>query len=423
MQASAAPGHLANAPVLIIGAGLAGWTAARELRKLNADLPITLITADSGDFYAKPSLSNALAQKKSPDQLITTPTAQMAQQLALQLMPHTRVTRIDRAAQRVLTDVGDVAYSQLVLATGAQPIRVPLQGSAAQEVLNVNSWDDYRVFYEKLISRQHENCAECYENKSNRVVVSHKTHVLIMGAGLIGAEFANDLSAAGYAVTVVDPSERAIAGLLPPAASSALQEALRAQHVAWKFGQSVQRLEYGQDHRLLAQLSQGEWVTCDLVLSAIGLRPDLSLAKEACLAVERGIVVSERVQTSDPLIYALGDGAQYAAASLGSASRPLPYVLPTMQAAKVLAANIIAQREARALVDLKFPVMPVAIKTPALPLTIAPPAPGTSGSWQADQAASLEWQWLDAQGTLKGFALAGAAAAQRGKWVQALQAA
>lgn len=150
MQASAAPGHLANAPVLIIGAGLAGWTAARELRKLNADLPITLITADSGDFYAKPSLSNALAQKKSPDQLITTPAAQMAQQLALQLMPHTRVTRIDRAAQRVLTDVGDVAYSQLVLATGAQPIRVPLQGSAAQEVLSVNSWDDYRIFYEKM---------------------------------------------------------------------------------------------------------------------------------------------------------------------------------------------------------------------------------------------------------------------------------
>jgi rubredoxin-NAD+ reductase len=159
----------------------------------------------------------------------------------------------------------------------------------------------------------------------------------------------------------------------------------------------------------------------DIVLSAIGLRPDVSLAQTAELATERGILVNAHLQTSDDAIYALGDGAQYAQQSLKSASRPLPYVLPIMQAAKVLAANIVAQRDDAALKSLCFPVMPVAIKTPALPLLIHPPAPGESGSWQT--IAENEWQWLDAQGALNGFALAGAATSARAKWVKALEAA
>jgi rubredoxin---NAD+ reductase len=81
---------------------------------------------------------------------------------------------------------------------------------------------------------------------------------------------------------------------------------------------------------------------------------------------------------------------------------------------------VFAQRLGHALAALKFPIMPVSIKTPALPLVIAPPAPGESGAWQ--EVAAGEWQWLDDAGMLKGFALAGSAAPQRGKWVKALEA-
>ena len=422
----------ASGPVVIIGAGLAGWTAARELRKLKPDLPITLITADSGDFYAKPALSNALAQGKSPAQLVNTPAAQMAAQHKVLLLAHTQVSAIDRAAKQVQTSAGPVAYSQLVLATGAQPIRIALQGDAAQQVLSVNSLEDYALFRAKLAGSPDEICADSYENSSKLTPLAasiaaprRQRRVLIMGAGLIGCEFANDLAAQGFGVTVVDPGARPLSALLPEEASLALQAALQLLGVEWKLGTSVQRLEHGaggeSGDALAVQLADGSWLAADMVLSAVGLRPDLSLAQAAGLATERGIKVSDHLQTSDDEIYALGDGAQYASESLQGISRPLPYVLPIMQAAKVLAANIWAKRQGGALSVLKFPVMPVAIKTPALPLTIAPPEPSTSGAWRA--FAEQEWQWLDAQDALKGFALAGAASTQRAKWVKALEAA
>jgi rubredoxin-NAD+ reductase len=409
--------------VVIIGAGLAGWTAARELRKLSADLPITLVTADSGDFYAKPALSNALAQNKAPAQLVNTPAAQMAAQLNVHLIAQTRVSHIDRTAKRVITATGPLPYAQLILATGAQPIRIPMQGAAFDQVMSVNSLDDYRLFRAKLASSPQKYCAERYENRSDSSSEpARQRSVLIMGAGLIGCEFANDLAAQGYGVTVVDPSPRPLAALLPEEASLALHAALQALGVVWKLGTSVQRLEYGvgseSGDALAAQLADGSWLEADLVLSAIGLRPDLSLAQAAGLATDRGIKVSDHLQTSDDAIYALGDGAQYGQGSLGSVSRPLPYVLPIMQSAKVLAANVWAARQGGAQSALKFPVMPVAIKTPALPLTIAPPAPGESGQWQV--VADHEWQWQNAQGELKGFALAAQATAQRGKWTKAL---
>ncbi len=217
-------------PVLIVGSGLAGWTLARELRKHSRELPITLITEGSGDFYAKPALSNALAQKKTPEALLNTPGPLMAEQLGLRLLAHTRVQAIDRAAQQVHTEQGPLAYTQLVLATGAQPIRLPMEGNAADEVLRVNAWTDYRDFYVKLASSPRQLGAASYENNSGQGAPSEPQakRIVILGAGLIGCEFANDLAAAGHAVTVVDPGSRALAALLPEDASLALQGALGA---------------------------------------------------------------------------------------------------------------------------------------------------------------------------------------------------
>jgi rubredoxin-NAD+ reductase len=110
-------------PLVIVGAGLAGWTTAREFRKLDTTTPVQLVTADSGDFYAKPTLSNAFGQKRSPEQLVTTVAADMAANLQVQLHAHTTVQSIDTAARTLeLVQTGAVqtlAYRQLVLATGA----------------------------------------------------------------------------------------------------------------------------------------------------------------------------------------------------------------------------------------------------------------------------------------------------------------
>lgn len=362
-----------TAPIIIIGSGLAGWSTVRELRKLDTSTPVTLITLDSGDFYAKPSLSNALQQGRTPAQLVSTGAEKMAQTLLVTLLAHTRVLSIDPATQSIKTSQGDFNYSELVLATGAQSIRVPLQGNAADKVLSVNSLDDYAHFHAQLAARQ-----------------GASKHVLIMGAGLIGCEFANDLVAAGHQVTVVDPAPGPIAALLPAPVSTQLRDTLGALGVGWHFGATVQSVDHAEP-RYRATLSSGQIAEVDLVLSAIGLRPETAMAKAAGIVVERGIVVDAHLQTSAPHIYALGDGAQYG-------GRSMPYVMPIMHAAKALGATLAGTPTA-----VNFPAMPVAIKTPALPIVLVPPPPGASGTWHCSEADL--WEYLDPQSALHGFAL------------------
>ncbi|MDD2918787.1 FAD-dependent oxidoreductase [Rhodoferax sp.] len=378
-------------PIIIIGAGLAGWTTARELRKLDKSTPVLLITGDSGDFYAKPSLSNAFAQRRDPSQLVTTPAARMAETQAITLQVNTKVTGIDTVTQTVRTSQGDFNYAQLVLATGAQPIRIPLAGDAAAEVLSVNSLRDFSTFHARLIS-----------NSSADIRRGIRDHVVIMGAGLIGCEFANDLISSGFAVTVVDPSSNPIAALLPAGLGEQLREALANLGVSWQFGTTVQSVDHQREggSALTVKLANGAMLQADVVLSAIGLRADLSLAQAAGLQCERGIVVDERLQTSAAKVYALGDAVQYAS------GRTLPYVMPIMHAAKALAATLAGQPT-----PVQFPLMPVAIKTTAMPLVVAPAAPGTAGQWT--QSEPGVWLFADADQAVKGFALSGAQTSRR----------
>jgi rubredoxin---NAD+ reductase len=390
------------APLIIIGAGLAGWTTVREFRKLDTTTPVVVVTADSGDFYAKPSLSNAFAQKRSPEQLVSTPAAKMAETLNVTLLAHANVTSVDTATHTVLLAQGGavqtLGYSQLVLATGAQPIRVPVQGNTADQVRSINSLDDFKVVFSALSPR-----AESADSSE----IDSKT-VVIMGAGLIGCEFANDLAQAGYRVHVADPSSRPLAALLPEAASTQLADALGALGVQWHFGATVQAVDRALEPAsglLQVTLSNGDTLTAHAVLSAIGLRADTRIAAEAGIAVERGILVDAQLQTSAPQVFALGDCAQYASAG----QRTLPYVMPIMHAAKALTATLTGTPTA-----LEFPLMPVSIKTPALPLVVAAAHPSIPGQWVADDAqAPGVWRFLDTEGAQRGFVLTGKHTARR----------
>jgi rubredoxin-NAD+ reductase len=226
-----------------------------------------------------------------------------------------------------------------------------------------------------------------------------------MGAGLIGCEFANDLRTCGYQVSVVDPSNGPISALLPSDASEQLREALAALGVTWHFGTTVKSVSLAtaaDAPALLVELSNRLLASVDIVLSAIVLRANTARVQAAGLACERGIVVDAHLQTSDPHIFALGDGAQYASAG----HRGLPYVMPIMAAAKALATTLSGQRTA-----LVFPLMPVAIKTPALPFVVATPAPGTPGNWQSIEPGV--WHFVNAQGQALGFTLTGPQTARR----------
>ena len=381
-------------PLLIVGAGLAAWTVVRELRKLDAQRRIVMLSSDSADFYAKPTLSNALAQKRSADQLVTTPAAKMAETLQVQLLPHTRVNSLDTGARALSYDDAtgqshSLHFGDLVLATGADPIRLPMAGSAAAQVQSINHLQDLARFHQVLGA-------------------APKT-VLVIGAGLIGCEFANDLLIGGYGVHVVDPSPRPLALLLPAAAGEQLQEALQGQGVAWHLGTTVQSLDAdASSGRLHATLADGSHLQVDAVLSAVGLRANIALAGAAGMVCERGIVVDAHLQTSAAHVYALGDCAQYASAG----ARVLPYVMPIMNAAKALSATLAGQPT-----ELVFPLMPVAVKTPALPIVVAAPHPALSGQWTQD--AGLEagaggvWRFVDAAGQQRGFVLTGKQSSRR----------
>lgn len=384
-------------PLVIIGAGLAGWTTAREFRKLDSSTPVLLITADSGDFYAKPSLSNAFAQKRAPAALVSTPAAKMAASLNLTLLANTAVQGIDTAPRLVRAGAQTLAYRDLVLATGAQAMRLPLEGTAANTVLSVNSLDDFALLHARLAANS----------------TAPAKRVVIMGAGLIGCEFANDLAQAGHGVTVVDPSPRPLAALLPAAASEQLRQALARLGVSWRLGTTVQAVNHALEPgptALALRLADGQTLHADVVLSAIGLRAQTALAQAAGLACERAIVVDEQLRTSAAHVYALGDSAQYAqgqwAQGAVSGGRPLPFVMPIMNAARALAATLAGTPTA-----LAFPLMPVAVKTPALPLVVAAPAPGSTGDWHAAEPGL--WQFRNAQRQQLGFVLAGAQTAQR----------
>jgi rubredoxin---NAD+ reductase len=409
-------------PIIIIGAGLAGWTTAREFRKLDATTPLVMITADSGDFYAKPTLSNAFAQKKAPDQLVVTPAAKMAETQNVTLLAHTRVLRFDPYVKTVTIDkdgvVSSIDFSSLVLATGAQPIRIPLAGDAQQQVLSVNSLGDFGVFFQalELTSIRRILCLRSYENNSiegNENAASFSAKIVIMGAGLIGCEFANDLVNAGYQVSVVDPSSRPLGALLPEAASEQLRKSLQDLGVQWHFGTTVQAVNQAgesAESALQVTLANGQTISADVVLSAIGLRADTRLAAAAGLACERGIQVDAALQTSAPNVYALGDSAQYASAG----NTTLPYVMPIMNAARALAQTLPGNKT-----EVAFPVMPVAVKTPALPLMIAPPKLGSKGQWMS--AEPNVWQFNNEQNLVTGFVLAGAQTSKRAEMVKLLQ--
>ena len=361
--------------LVIIGTGLAGYNLAREWRKLNPDAPLVILTRDDGRNYSKPMLSTGYTKGKTADQLAMQTAEQMAAQLKADIRTHATVTAIDAAAKTVTVDGATLPYDKLVLAQGADPFQPPMAGDGLDRVLTVNDLEDYARF---------------------QTVATGKKNVIVIGGGLIGSEYANDLSNGGYAVQLVEPVGRVLPALLPPVASEAVGAALAGLGVTFHFGVSVQAVNKdGEGVR--ATLSDGREIRGDLVLSAIGLRPRVALAKDAGLAVNRGVVVNRELQTSNPDIYALGDCAEVE-------GLVLPYVLPLMAGARALAKTLSGQPTA-----VVYPAMPVQVKTPVCPVVVSPVAPGVAGAWAVDaqDGSSVCASFRNADGQLLGFALTG----------------
>lgn len=326
--------------IVIVGAGMAGWSVADAIRRRNPERPILLISACKGQVYTKPAISLAISQGRSADDLVDSDAVSRAAELNIKVQPETRVLKIDTTRKRLTTTKGGIEYGKLILALGARQRELPIEGDAADSVLRVNDL----LSFKKLEHRLQEDVK----------------NITIVGAGLIGCEFADDLTRAGYKVSVVDPGNRPLANLLPEMMAIELQERLAAKGVFWNFGVTVKRIDHDADE-LKVELSDGSHFPTDLVLSAAGLVTNLDLAKKTGLHVDVGVAVDNDMRTSNPDIYAIGDCASVA-------GRLFAYIEPIHRQADAIAADIMGE-------DEKFmPVPPmVKIKTQTMPMTVCRP--------------------------------------------------
>jgi rubredoxin-NAD+ reductase len=375
-------------PIVIIGSGYAGYGLAQALRRADPQVEIRVLTRESGHLYSKPALSIGLAQGKSAALLAGESALAIEQRLNIRVYPYCTVERIDSGARRLYSNIGEMDYGQLVLASGAAPIRLPIEGDTAA-LLSVNNLHDYQRFRERLLGVR---------------------RVAILGDGLIGCEFANDLAGSGFSVSVIGLGQWPMERLLPVEVGRQLQAALGELGVSWHLQNTLQRIEsVEQGYRLT--LADGQCLEADLVLSAVGLRPNLSLAETAGIAVGRGIQVDARLQCSQAGIFALGDCIEID-------GQLLPYLAPINQGIQALSKTLLGQPTA-----VSYPLMPVTVKTPAAPLCLLPPAVGITGEWRCTATDDgLSAGFYNAEGTLHGFVLLGRQAqVQRNSWLQSCQ--
>jgi len=363
---------MSNAPIVIIGTGLAGYSLAREFRKLDKETPLLMISRDDAVSYSKPMLSTGFAKQKTADELAMADIGKMSTQLNASIRNFTEVDHIDTKAKQLTINNEEIPYSRLVLATGASVNKLKFPGSDLPGVFSINDLADYRAFRDAL---------------------KPDARVLIMGAGLIGCEYANDLLVGGHSITIADPAATALNGLVPEAAGNALVKGLEGAGITFKFGRFVASLT-NNNSDLSATLDDGSVIETDIVISAVGLKPDLSLATSAGLQCERGIITNRAMETSAPDVYALGDCAQID-------GHVMLYVLPLMASARALAKTLSGERT-----EVSFGVMPVATKTPACPVVVVPPL-SNKGEWTFEQdGQNIKGLFKDGE-QIHGFVLTG----------------
>ncbi len=321
--------------IVIIGSGFAARQLVKSIRKQDAQVPLTLIAADSMDEYNKPDLSHVISQNQRAADLTLQTAGEFAEQYNLCLFPNTWVADIDAAARVVKSSDQSWPYDKLVLATGATPFVPPVPGH--ELMLTLNSQQEYGA--------------------AQRVLHDAR-RVLIVGAGLIGSELAMDFCRAGKAVSVVDNAASILASLMPPEVSSRLQHQLTDMGVHLLLKSQLQGLEKTRTG-IRACFDRERVLEVDAVIAATGLLPETTLACRAGVEIHRGVVVDGTLQTSNPAIYALGDCAEIN-------GRVLPFLQPTLLSALTLAKILLGQAA-----NLTLPPMLVKVKTPDLPLHLA----------------------------------------------------
>ncbi|CAB49573.1 NAD(P)/FAD-dependent oxidoreductase [Pyrococcus abyssi] len=318
--------------VVVIGSGTAGSNFALFLRKLDRKAEIIVIGKEPTMQYSPCALPHVISGTiEKPEDVIVFPN-EFYEKQKIKMMLGVEAKKIDRERKVVITDKGEVPYDKLVLATGSKAFIPPIKGVENEGVFTLKSLDDVRRIKEYIGKR----------NPKKAVVI---------GAGLIGLEGAEAFAKLGMEVLVVELLEHLLPTMLDKDMASIVQKNMEEHGVKFRFGVGVSEII---GNPVEAVKIGDETVEADLVLVATGVRANVDLAKDAGLEVNRGIVVNEYLQTSDPDIYAIGDCAEVIDAVTGK--RTLSQLgTSAVRMAKVAAEHIAGK-------DVKFrPVFNTAI--------------------------------------------------------------
>lgn len=343
--------------VVILGAGIAGWTAAEAIRALDDKVAITLVSACTGDRYHKPELSVAFSRRLNSENLVQETATAASQRLAVKLLPQTYAVGISTDAHQLRTTRGTLVYTDLILALGSRPF-LPKALSAA--------------------SYWHMNHLETW-SKLKQALGDSPKRVAVVGAGMIGCELSEDLAKAGHQVTLINDKATPLPGLLPVEAAEYLIHALRRLGVAYIGNATITTTgENTQGERQLT-FAEGAVVPYDHLILSTGLVTDARIAQRAGLAFNRGILVdTSTLQTSEQHIFALGDCVSFDGA-------PCRFVEPIPKQARVIAGRVVQGEQS----NYRHTQPVIRLKTRSLPIVIRG-VPTVDAEWHTVRRSEYE---------------------------------
>lgn len=305
--------------IVIVGGGAAGFAAAEMLRRRDFRGGITLLSDDNAAPSDRPNLSKDYLAGSAPEDWIPLRPDAFYTEEKIDLRLETQVVAIDTAARNITTSKGErLAYDRLLLATGAEPVRLPIPGAEQPNVHVLRALSDSRAIIETA------GDARC---------------AVIIGASFIGLEAAAALRTRGLDVHVVAPEKRPMERILGPDMGDFIR-ALHEEHgVVFHLEDTVVAIDGNQ-----VTLKSGSVLEAGLVVVGVGVRPRLALAEQAGLALDRGVLVNSYLETSTPGIYAAGDIARWPDPHTGEAIRVEHWVVAQRQG-QTAARNMLGERE------------------------------------------------------------------------------
>jgi len=275
--------------IIIVGNGLAGTIAAKTVRELDPDAGIEIFAEEKYPYYPRPNLIEFIAGRLPYEKLFAFPEIWSARQ-RIGLHFGERVSKIRPDERTIETGSGGLfPYDTLLLAVGVRAAVPPLTGSGLKGVFVLRTLDDALAILDHL--RTH-------------------AHVAVLGGGLLGLEIARAIRSRGAEVSVVEFFDRLLPRQLDPAAAGILKHEIEKTGISVRLG-AISREFLGPAEVRGIRFESGDEIEADLVVIAAGVKPEIALAKNAGLTVERGVVVDDHLRTSRPEIFAAGDVAEH----------------------------------------------------------------------------------------------------------------